>query len=522
MSKDRTEKEHVDKLLHWSTHPLDWVKAIFGENIKKSPLSSKLTETGLSRQQENALVQWGEFLDAKLKRGLDQPLTERERELSGKIGMTIMSGTGTGKDLLAAIVTWHFMFCFQFPKVLATAKTGKQLKDVFWSELAKVQALAVKSNDDPETLNELQQAFTIQSEIMFANLPKKDGLGQRWFCRAVTINAKSTPEEQGEALAGRHEDYQLFVLDEASGIPDAVFKPVEGTLTGILNVVFMIFNPTRTTGFAVRSHYEEKDKWVTIRWNSEESEIVSRSHIENLARYGVDSPTYRCRVLGLPPYADKNTLIPMDWIVAAVERWRNNEITPLESDPLIKGCDIGGGGDKSVAIGRKGGLVYPPRYNNSKDSTVVEDWLAGEFERDAANGGVLDVIGIGHGVYWRLHKRGYNVRPGDARRQARDPERFFNARAEAGWRLRGMFEKGLIALPDNQDLIDQTGSIKYFPEQKCKIQLKSEIVRDLGHSPDDFDALLQTCYFPDEVFTVGYRDKKRDDLGKQLLALCQR
>jgi hypothetical protein len=500
---------HAKKLVYWRTHPLEWVKAIFGDNIKKSPLASKLTETGLSRQQEDMLILWGKFLDAKFKRAFNKPMDEAETILASKIGMSTMSGTGTGKDFCAAIITWHFMFCFHFPKVLATAKTGKQLKDVFWSELAKVQSLAVKCDEDPETLNELQQSFTIQAELMFANLPANKGRGQRWFCRAVTINAKSSPEEQGEALAGRHEDYQLFVLDEASGIPDAVFKPVEGTLTGILNVVFMIFNPTRTTGFAVRSHYEEKDKWVTVRWNSAESEIVSKSHIENLARYGVDSPTYRCRVLGLPPYADKNTLIPMDWVMAAVERWREKEITPLESAPLILGCDVGGGGDKSVIISRQGGLVEHPIYNNAKDSTIVEDWVAGEYDRKGSNGGVLDVIGIGHGVFWRLHKRGYNIRPGDARRQARDPERFFNARAEACWRLREQFEKGTIAIPDCQDLVDQCGAIKYFPEQKNKVQLKSEIVREQGHSPDEFDALAQTYYYPDEVFS-GTGSKKAE------------
>lgn len=520
MTKKADTRAHAEKLIYWRTHPLAWVRAMFGENIKKSPLASKLTESGLSQQQESMLTAWGEFLDAKLKLAFGHPMTDDEKILAGKIGMSIMSGTGTGKDFAAALITWHFMFCFHFPKCLATAKTGKQLKDVFWSELAKVQSLAVKAvPDDPNCLNELQQAFTIQSEIMFANIPANQGRGQRWFCRAVTINTKASPEEQGEALAGRHEDYQLFVLDEGSGIADSVFKPIEGTLTGILNVVFLIFNPTRTTGFAVRSQYEEKEKWVTVRWNSEESEIVSKAHIANLARYGKDSPTYRARVLGLPPFADKNTLIPMDWVMASVERWRNQEIIPLDGDPLIKGGDIGGGGDKSVIIGRRSGLVYEPKYNNAKDSTVVEDWIAADMDREGANGAVIDVIGIGHGVYYRLRKRKYNVRPGDARKTARDTDRFFNARAEACWNLRERFEQGIIAIPDNQDLIDQLSAIKYFPEQKNRVQLKSEIIRDLGHSPDEFDALVMTFYYPDSVFMVGKADRT---LEMGLMRLMQR
>lgn len=496
-----TTNAQVKRMLHWQTHPLDWAKDIFGENIRKSPLASKLTDSGLSRQQEDALIKWGEFLDAKLKYAFKKKMTEREEELAGKIGMSIMSGTGTGKDFLAAILTWHFMFCFSFPKVLVTANTGKQLKDVFWSELAKVQNLAVKPDEnDPNCLNELQQTFVMQSEIMFADLPESKGRGNRWFCRAVTINTKSTPEEQGEALQGRHEDYQLFVLDEASGIPDAVFKPVEGTLTGLLNVVFMIFNPTRTKGFAVRSHYEDKDKFVCLRWNSEESEIVSRSHIANLARHGTDSPTYRARVLGLPPFADKNTLIPMDWIIGAVERWRAGEIVPAEDDPVIMGCDVGGGGDKSVSRCRKAGLVYKASYNNDKDSTKVEDWLVGEVVRHDVDGMAVDVVGIGHGVFYSLKRRGFNVRPGDARRKPSDEERFYNARSEAAWNLRKAFQDGTIAIPDEADLIDELGSIKYFPEQKNKVQLKSEIIKEIGHSPDDFDSLLLTYYHPDHAF----------------------
>ena len=519
--KKQTTEQHSKQLIYWSTHPLEWAKAMFGDNIKKSPLSSKLTETGLSLQQEGVLRLWGEFLEAKLLRSYDKPLTERQAELASKIGLSVMSGTGTGKDTTAAIITWHFMYCFHYPKCLATANTGKQLKDVFWSELSKVQSWAVSSApDDPDCLNELQHAFTVQSELLFANIPVNRGRGSRWFCRAVTINTKASPEEQGEALAGRHEDYQLFVLDEASGIPDAVFKPVEGTLTGILNVVFMIFNPTRTTGFAVRSHYEEKDKWVCVRWNSEESEIVKPAHIENLARYGKDSPTYRARVLGLPPHADKNTLIPMDWVMNAVEKYRNKEIVPLDCDPLILGADIGGGGDKSVARGRKGGLVFPARYNNSKDSTVVEDWLVSESVRLGANGIVPDIIGIGHGVYWRLRKRGLNVRPGDARRSARDADRFKNARAEAAMRLREAFEKGVIAVPDEPDLIEQLSAMKFFPEDGNKLPLKSEIIRDLGHSPDDFDSLLLTYYYPDDVFDIGSDQSQK--LGKEFLKLFQR
>jgi len=101
MASPKTNKAQINKIIYWQTHPLEWVKDIFGDNIKKSPLASKLTDSGLSKQQEDALLQWGEFLDAKLKYAFKKPMTDDEQVLAGKIGMSIMSGTGTGKDLIA-------------------------------------------------------------------------------------------------------------------------------------------------------------------------------------------------------------------------------------------------------------------------------------------------------------------------------------------------------------------------------------------------------------------------------------
>jgi phage terminase large subunit len=510
-------KSHVDRVKFWKTHPLEWVIDFFGENIRLAQRNRGIdtgTVSGLSSQQEDALRQWGALIEAKLRLAAGKELSAEQEALSGRIGMSIMSGMGTGKDFLAALITWHFMYCFSFPKILATANTGKQLNEVFWSELAKVRGMARKVDpQNPDSLNDLQANFEMQSEILFARLPNKEERGKRWFCSAVTINTKATAEQQGEALAGRHEDHMLFVIDEASGIPEPVFKPIEKTLTGKLNLVFMIFNPTQNTGFAIRSQNEQRDKWVCLHWDARESENVTKASIRNLEMYGKDSPDYRIGVLGLPPLADSNALIPYEWIQRAIGREFDNE-----NDPVMSGADVGGGGDKSVFCFRQGGVVCGFKTSNSKDTTVVADWVGSSMDEEDAAVVFVDVIGLGKGTYDNLRRLNYNARPADARNTADDEDRFFNKRAEQYWKLRDQFEKNLISLPvpaDERDaadpivrLIRELGAIKNETVgKKNKIGDKKEIKKVIGFSPDYADALCYTYWKPDSLFRK-MKDKK--------------
>lgn len=523
---------HVNKMRFWKVHPYEWVLDLFGDNIYKLQVNrgsitpdglwretgTQADPSGLTGQQIDALRDWGKLIDAKLRLAAGLPLTPEQQELAEKIGMSIQSAMGTGKDFIAALVTWHFLYCFSYPKILATANTGKQLNEVYWSELAKVRGLARSLT--PDAPNDLMVNFTMQAELLFANLPNKEERGKRWFCSPVTINTKATAEQQGEALAGRHEDHMLILIDEASGIPEPVFKPIEKTLTGKLNLVFMIFNPTQNTGFALRSQAEHRSKWVCKHWSALDSENVTRASIRNLRVYGEDSPDYRIGVLGLPPLADSGALIPYPWIQAAIGRELDNE-----GDPVMSAADVGGGGDKSVFGWRKGGVVLGFRTYNNKKTDEVADWVGEQMDDVGAAVCFVDIVGIGRGVYDNLRRLRYIARPADSRNTDEEPERYYNARAGGYWRLRKQFEEGRISLPAPEDprdsndpvvrLIRELGAIKSETVGKTqKIKDKREIRTELGFSPDFADDLMMMYWKPDSLFKKVAGANKRD--GKKL------
>ena len=513
MTKDEKLKVQAAKNLHkWRVDPIAWFKVVFGDNILKLQKARGVnvsTDTGLTMQQEDALRQWGKLIRAKLKKAQnnpDKPLTAEEEALSKKMGLSIQSSNGNGKDFLAAIINWHFMDCFTRPKIMVTANTGKQLRSVYWSELAKVRSMALKIDDNPDTLNHLQAEYTMQNDRMYRNLPNKDEHGKVWFTEAVTINAKATPEEQSESLAGRHEDHMLVIVDEASGINDAVFKPLERTLTGKLNLVFMIFNPTRNNGYAIDSHGKNKDQWVAIQWDALNCENVTQEQIERLRKYGEDSPAYRIGVLGLPPRADSNALIPYEWITDAVGR----ELSVAPYDPVVLGCDVGGGGDRSVVVVRQSGTIQEIHTNNDKDTMEVANWISGHFWREEASVAYVDIIGLGRGVYDRLNQLGVVARPADSRGKPKN-DRYFNARAEMYFKLREQFESKCISIPDDKELIDELGAMKVDDANPNKIQDKKEIRKVLGYSPDRADAVAMTYFGSDDSYRKGkYKPAKID------------
>lgn len=230
---------------------------------------------------------------------------------------SIRSGHGCGKSSCASWLILWFMCTRPYAKVACTAPTSRQLSDILWSELSKWLRKSVLADE-----------FVIQKDKIFHKEAPKE-----WWARAISPSVKASKDEQAETLAGLHGDHLLIVCDEASGIPDPVFIPLEGAMTQLDNKVLLIGNPTRNTGYFYETHFKTgvRENWNKLHWDSRKSTNVTQDMVDYFAKkYGIDSNVFRIRVMGEPPLDSENTLIPLAWAMQCID----NEVTVADDEPL--------------------------------------------------------------------------------------------------------------------------------------------------------------------------------------------
>jgi hypothetical protein len=475
------EQRMIKKIMEWQFSPLTFVREVF----KEEP----------TFQQEAALKDWGLLIRAKVKSAKGTPLEEEEKPYKDKMGMSIQSGHDSGKSHFAGWIGMHTLFCFPHSKTRVTAPAGPQIESVLWPEFHKLWRGS--------------EMLKTNIEHRATKIYMKEGGGSEWFIEPRTIQKNSSPEEQAEVLGGLHERYVTIIVDEASGVPDAVFKPLEGGLGGVCNLILMIFNPTRSHGFAIESQSKFRKYWACHHWDCEElaktrpvfAPNMEADHARLAEKYGKESNFYRIRVKGLPPLAAPDVLIPWDWVMDAVDR--EQEIDPNE--PLTIGVDVSGkGDDKTIIIPGRGNVIIPyskamPIYEiHGVDPTQiawkVEACLRDLLSEESGQYGVaVDVIGMGAGVASHLRRVSelrniYEVNVAEL--PSEDEKRFHRLRDELWWNIREVFANRQISIPKDDELIGELTNIFWDePGGKIKVEGKKELRKRGVASPNKADAL---------------------------------
>lgn len=463
----------------------------------------------MSTQQREGAREISKIVRAKWRKWKNYPLTDEDREYLPKIGVSIMSGQGPGKDaILAWFIIW-FLFCYDQVLIPCTAPGADQLKNILWAEVSRW----LNRQDDKGYIcaDWIRENISIQGDKIY----KTESLGKVNFAFPKTANPKDDPEAQAKTLYGYHSPYMAIIIDEAAGVAEPVFKPLEGTLTGELNIILMAFNPIYRTGYAVESHTGPfSHKWVLLQWDAEESEIVSKESIATKEEmWGRNSNSFRTLVKGLPPLSESDTLIPYDWVQDAAKR----EVIPAEEEPHIGGVDCGGGGDNSVYTHRHGLKVFKQLAYSSPNSLEVGAWAVQRALVDDLDALYFDVIGIGNGAYYEakrlLHGTKCKVYAVDVRNRARDDEKYPNKRSELWFKARGFFQDGVIQIPDDQTLKEELWSPKRKPtarreEVESKYDMKKRLAQN--RSPNNADSLLLTFDKPDLIFRHDKKEVAED------------
>lgn len=392
--------------------------------------------------------------------------------------VTIRSGHGTGKTgFMAWCVLWFMLT--RFPtKVPCTAPTGHQLSDVLWAEIARW--ISVLKERAPALAAELDWS----SEKIYVKSNPQESF-------AV---ARTARPERPEALQGFHSPNLMFVIDEASGVPEAVFQVAEGALSTEDAYVVMAANPTREDGYFYESHHRMRDRWAALHWDGEESPLVSKQYVEDMRlKYGVDSPIYQVRVKGNFATA-VDGVIPLHLCTSAIGR----DVMPVGD--VVWGVDVARFGNDSSALAKRHGNVQlaPVKEWFGKDVMQTTGIVVKEYEATPPNlrpvSINVDVIGIGAGVVDRLKELTLPVRGVNVAETSAMSEKYNKLRDELWFSGREWLEAKDCRLVDDQELIAELTTVKYsiLSTGKIKVEGKDEMKRRGVASPNRADAWLLT------------------------------
>ena len=389
--------------------------------------------------------------------------------------ISIKSGHGTGKSTIMAWCILWFLLCYPDAKVPCTAPSASQLKDVLWAEIGKWLA---------KIPAQLKQLYDYTNDRISIN------------DTGSFAAARTARKEQPEALQGFHAKNIMFIIDEASGVPDAIFEVARGALSTPSARILMASNPTMLTGYFYDSHNRARDIWSRYTFSCLDSPLVSPNYAKEIAaEYGENSDVYKVRVIGEFPSAATNQLISLELVEAAQKRFYNE--MQYNFAPKIIGVDVAWEGDDRSVIFLRQGLMSRILWSGRNVNLMTLGGVIARYEdSEQADAVFIDKTGVGAGVldYGRsLNRNWIGIGFGETALS----ETFFRRRMEMWYNCKKWLEDG-GQIPDNEELKRDliAPSFSYLPSGKMALEDKADTKRKLRASPDYADALVLTFAEP--------------------------
>jgi hypothetical protein len=451
-------------------------------------------KSGVARYYDDPVAFAADCIDWR-DGGLKDYQQEVIGELPRKKREAVRGPHGLGKSSISAVTVLWFALTRDAAgvdwKVATTAGSWHQLTRYLWPELHKWAGRLRwdKVRDG--------RPFTRQ-ELQNLNLRLSHGAA---FAGA-SANAA--------LIEGAHADSLLFVYDEGKAIPAGTFDACEGAFSGTGEAFALVLStPGAPAGrfYDICSRRQGYEDWHPVHVTLEQA--VAAGQIDpdwaeqRALQWGTESALYVNRVLGEFHAGDEDSVIPLAWAEAAVERWHDWDLAGrpgTEMDyPRTVGVDVARfGQDRTVLAIRNGHVLVELRRSVKEDTMATTGRVKGALDADRARTAVVDVIGIGAGVVDRLREMGckvqaFNASAGSKRRDVSGELGFVNMRTEALWSLREQLDPSAgsdLCLPDDEMLLGDLTAPQWRVTSggKIAVESKDEIARRLGRSTDDGDA----------------------------------
>lgn len=411
----------------------------------------------------------------------------------------VASAHEIGKSFSAALVTawWVDAHADGDAFVVTSAPTDKQVKAILWREINKLHGQL--------------------------NLRGRTNLSEWYVGNELVAFGRKPADQDPTAFQGIHARYMLVVLDEACGIPTALWDAASSLVANVHGKMLAIGNPDDEHSRFADNMLRDSD-WHTIFIGYEDTpnftgEDVSESLKEMLIhprwveerrrKWGEESALFTSKCRGRFPRG-QSPFICIPSVTAEACRW-----VDLPAEGVREGgIDVGAGGDRTILrerVGPKAGREFvfvdsDPMRSVGSLVERINEWGLTKVK--------VDVIGVGWGLVGRLKElssvhnpvgaaygdttHSAEVIPFNAAEKARDDTRFVNRRAEMWWNGRELSRLRAWDLEavDDDTLQELTTPLYEIMDSKgrIKIQPKDEVIKVLGRSPDSADALLMAFY----------------------------
>lgn len=404
----------------------------------------------------------------------------------------ICSGRGPGKSALVGMLVHWFLSTRLGGSAVLTANTEAQLTSKTMPEVAKWVTMGINSHWFEINALSIKPAKWF-AELMEAD-PRKGGLKKD--TKYYYAMAQLWSEENPDAFAGAHNwSGEMYLFDEASGIPENIWSVTEGVFTEPIPDRFWLAfsNGRRNTGAFFECFHKHRNLWRHKQIDARTVEGVDPNTYQGIIdRYGPDSDEARVEVYGQFPNAGQRQFIAMDAIEGAQAR------TPEDDPgaPLLMGIDVARyGEDSSIFAFRKGrdARTIPWQKFRKLSMTQLADRAVEAINQYNPDAVFVDGGGVGGGLVDILKDLGHRVIEVQAGGSADDKAAYQNKRVEMWALMREWLSIGCI--PDDPELRDDLKAPEYSYHRTTNVlQLESkDSMKERGlASPDTAEALAQT------------------------------
>ena len=464
---------------------------------KVKPVTTVTTNTKFKKFQKTYQSDPLAFVHDVIDLPYGWTLAPHQEEVLGSIvekqRVALRGPRGCRKTSTASMLVWWSVLTAEDTKNPTTASAWRQLEEYLWPEIHKFHKFLNWDLIGREPLQRDKELKTLSIDI------------------TESQTAFAVASNDSDKIEGVHANFRVFIIiDESKAVKDATFDALEGSFSQPCDQVLALSmstpGPMMGRFYDICTNKENRySDWHTKHVTLDDcliSNCVSATWVEaRRKQWGESSALFRNHVLGEFAQDSERVIIPLHYVEAAQQRWEEREraqaLGPIDSI----GIDVArGGGDKTIIAMGNASAIIGYREMDVRDTMEVVEASLGIMNNHPLARGIVDVIGVGAGVFDRLRQIGRKVLAFNASEKSENTDRsgtraFKNRRAEVWWKMREALDpmwNSIIALPPDDALTGELTTPVYKEDGMGRIQVQSkeEIRKELDRSTDRADAII--------------------------------